>query len=53
MVNDRVQFQDFRIGYERPDERRDVEDVEVTTLDYRGAHAVGQIMRLQQQQLLL
>ena len=32
----------FRIEYERPDGRRDVEDVEVTTLHYRGAHAAGE-----------
>jgi hypothetical protein len=43
MTNDRVQFPDFRIEYERLDGRRDVEDVEVTTLNYRGAHAAGKI----------
>ena len=43
MTNDRVQFPDVRIEYERPDGRRDVEDVEVTTLHYRGAHAAGKI----------
>ena len=43
MTNDRVQFPDFRIEYERPDGRRDVEDVEVTTLHYRGAHAAGKV----------
>jgi DNA-binding MarR family transcriptional regulator len=43
MTNDRVQFPDFRIEYERPDGRRDVEDVEVTTLNYRGAHAAGKV----------
>ena len=26
-----------------PDGRRDVEDVEVTTLNYRGAHAAGKV----------
>ena len=41
MVNGRVQFPDVRIEYEHPDGRRDVEDVEVTTLHYRGAHAAG------------
>jgi hypothetical protein len=34
-----VQFPDLRIEYEWPDGRRDVEDVEVTTPHYRGAHA--------------
>jgi DNA-binding MarR family transcriptional regulator len=41
VVNERVQFPDFRIEYERPDGRRGVENVEVTTLHYRGAHAAG------------
>ncbi len=36
-----VQFPDVRIEYEWPDGRRDVEDVEVTTPHYRGAHASG------------
>jgi DNA-binding MarR family transcriptional regulator len=36
-----VQFPDLRIEYERPDGRRDVEDVEITTPHYRGAHAAG------------
>ena len=35
-MNERVQFPDFRIEYERPDGRRDVENVEVTTAHYRG-----------------
>src|SRR5262245_25242530 len=43
VVNERVQFPDFRIEYERPDGRRDIEDVEVTTLHYRGAHAAGKV----------
>jgi len=43
MTNDRVQFPDFRIEYERADGRRDVEDVEVTTVNYRGAHAAGKV----------
>jgi len=43
MTNDRVQFPDVRIEYQRPDGRRDVEDVEVTTLHYRGAHAAGKV----------
>ena len=33
-----VQFPDVRIEYEHPDGRRDVEDVEVVTPHYRGAH---------------
>jgi DNA-binding MarR family transcriptional regulator len=41
MVDGRVQFPDFRIEYERSDGRRDVENVEVTTLHYRGRHASG------------
>ena len=41
IVNDRVQFPDVRIEYEHPDGRRDAEDVEVTTVHYRGAHAAG------------
>src|SRR5207244_2708925 len=42
-LNERVQFPDFRVEYERPDGRREVEDVEVTTLHYRGAHAAGKV----------
>ena len=34
-----VQFPDFRVEYDLPDGRRDLEDVEVTTRHYRGAHA--------------
>lgn len=34
-----VQFPDVRIEYDWPDGRRDVEDIEVTTPHYRGAHA--------------
>jgi DNA-binding MarR family transcriptional regulator len=41
VINNRVQFPDVRIEYERADGRRDLEDVEVTTLHYRGAHAAG------------
>lgn len=36
-----VHFPDFRLEYEWPDGRRDVENVEVTTLHYRGAHAAS------------
>ncbi len=39
--DDGVQFPDLRIEYEWPDGRRDVEDVEVTTPNYRGAHAAA------------
>jgi hypothetical protein len=41
MDGDSVQFPDVRIEYELPDGRRDVEDVEVTTPHYRGAHAAA------------
>jgi DNA-binding MarR family transcriptional regulator len=34
-----VQFPDLRIEYELPDGRREVEDIEVMTAHYRGAHA--------------
>jgi hypothetical protein len=37
--DDRVHFPDVRIEYEWPDGRREIEDVEVTTPHYRGAHA--------------
>ena len=43
IVNDRVQFPDFRIEYERPDGRREVEHVEVTTAHYRGMHASSKV----------
>jgi len=43
IANDRVQFPDFRIEYELPDGRREIEDVEVTTAHYRGAHAAGKV----------
>ena len=39
--DDGLQFPDVRIEYELPDGRRDVEDVEVTTPHYRGAHAAA------------
>ncbi len=41
VLENRVQFPDFRIEYERPDGRREVEDVEVMTPHYRGAHAAA------------
>lgn len=43
MHDGRVQFPDFRVEYEHPDGRPDVEDVEVTTVHYRGAHASGRV----------
>jgi hypothetical protein len=39
IVDDHVQFPDVRIEYDERDGRRAVEDVEVTTLHYRGALA--------------
>ena len=44
IVNERVQFPDVRIEYEHPDGRRDLEDLEVTTWHYRGAHAAGKAL---------
>jgi hypothetical protein len=41
VVNERVQFPDLQIQYERADGRRDVENIEITTVHYRGAHAAG------------
>ena len=41
VLDERVQFPDFRLEYEREDGRRDVEDVEITTPHYRGAHAAA------------
>ncbi len=41
VIEGRVQFPDFRVEYEHPDGRRDVENVEITTVHYRGAHASG------------
>ncbi|MGV3518740.1 hypothetical protein [Luteitalea sp.] len=34
-----VQFPDLRLELEMPDGRREIEDIEVTTLHYRGLHA--------------
>ncbi len=39
--DDQVHFPDVRIEYELPDGRREHEDIEVTTLHYRGAHAAA------------
>jgi hypothetical protein len=41
VVDDHVQFPDLRIEYEWADGRRDVEDVEILTPHYRGAHAAA------------
>jgi DNA-binding MarR family transcriptional regulator len=41
VLDDQVQFPDFRIEYEWPDGRREREDVEVLTPHYRGAHAAA------------
>jgi hypothetical protein len=38
-----VQFPDFRIECEREDGTREIEDVEVMTPHYRGAHAAGKV----------
>ncbi len=43
MVEDHVQFPDVRIEYERPDGRHDVQDIEVMTPHYRGAHAAAKV----------
>jgi hypothetical protein len=41
VVDDHVQFPDLRIEYEWADGSRDVEDVEILTPHYRGAHAAA------------
>ena len=41
VIDGHVQFPDVRVEYERADGRRDAENVEVTTLHYRGRHAAG------------
>jgi hypothetical protein len=41
MVDDHVQFPDARIEYDERDGRRAIEDLEVTTPHYRGAHAAA------------
>jgi hypothetical protein len=42
-VDGHVEFPDIRIEYDERDGRRDVEDVEVTTPHYRGAHAAAKV----------
>ena len=39
--DDQVHFPDLRIEYEEPDGRWDHQDVEVTTVHYRGAHGAA------------
>jgi len=39
--DDQVHFPDLRIEYEEIDGRRDRDDIEVTTLHYRGAHGAA------------
>jgi hypothetical protein len=39
----RVQFPDFQIEFLWPDGRRDIENVEVLTPHYRGAHVAGKV----------
>ncbi len=39
--DEQVHFPDLRIEYEELDGRRDHEDVEVTTINYRGAHSAA------------
>jgi hypothetical protein len=43
VVNDHVQFPDLRLECEGRDGRREIEDVEVMTPHYRGAHARAKI----------
>ena len=43
MLDGSVQFPDLRIEYDRPDGRRDVQDVEIITPHYRGAHAASKV----------
>ncbi|MGH9158552.1 MAG: hypothetical protein ACRD2X_00990 [Vicinamibacteraceae bacterium] len=41
VLDDHVQFPDLRLEYEDRDGRRDIEDIEVVTPHYRGAHAAA------------
>lgn len=43
MVDDHVQFPDIRLECEREDGSRGVEDIEVITPHYRGAHAAAKV----------
>jgi hypothetical protein len=44
VIDGHVQFPDVRIEYDERDGRRAVEDVEVTTPHYRGAHAAAKAL---------
>jgi hypothetical protein len=41
MRDEHVQFPDVRVEYDDRDGRPDIEDLEVLTPHYRGAHAAG------------
>jgi hypothetical protein len=43
VVDDHVQFPDLRLECEREDGGREIEDIEVMTPHYRGAHAAGKV----------
>jgi hypothetical protein len=43
VVDGHVQFPDLRIEYEGRDGRREVQDIEVMTPHYRGAHAAAKV----------
>lgn len=43
VVDDHVQFPDLRLECERDDGGREIEDVEVVTPHYRGAHAAAKV----------
>lgn len=43
MVDEHVQFPDLRLECEHPDGRREIEDIEVMTPHYRGAHAAAKV----------
>lgn len=43
VIDDHVQFPDLRIECERDDGGREIEDVEVVTPHYRGAHAAAKV----------
>lgn len=43
VVDDHVQFPDIRLECERQDGSREVEDIEVITPHYRGAHAAAKV----------
>ena len=43
MVDESVTFPDLRIEYDGPDGRREVQDIEIMTPHYRGAHAASKV----------